>query len=135
MRMTRYAKVVQRKGHGCKRQTKDDAGKGTLKERTHEKSLWKDPEGNSGMRRRDVKELLHLRKGKKVANSIRGQSRTQHPRLKSIGKVSEIYRKTIGLEVVRATKMSTGLLKIWNWTLWKGRPPPKWKKKLLASLA
>jgi hypothetical protein len=61
--------------------------------------------------------------------------RRQHLRLRSIGKGNEIYRKTIGLEVVkRATAMSTGFLKMWKCALWKGRPPPKWKKYLLTPL-
>jgi hypothetical protein len=70
-------------------------------------------------------EPLHLRKGKKVASSIEGRSRRQCLQLKSIGKGNEIYRKTIRLEVV---------LKMWNWTLWRGRLPLKWKKNLVAVL-
>jgi hypothetical protein len=87
------------------------------------------------MRRKDVKEPLHLRKGKKVADSIGGRSRRQRLRPKSSGKGNEIYKKIIRLAVgKRATVMSTGLLKIRDWTLWRGRPPPKRKKNLLASL-
>jgi hypothetical protein len=42
---------------------------------------------------------------------------------KSERTTSEIYRKTIGLDIVkRASEMSTGLLKMRNWTLWRGRP-------------
>jgi hypothetical protein len=42
---------------------------------------------------------------------------------------SGIYRKTIGLEIVkRAVRISSGMLKIKDWTLWRGRAPPKRKK-------
>jgi hypothetical protein len=62
--------------------------------------------------------------------------RRQYVRLRSMGKGDEIYRKTIELEVVKqAIEMSTGLLKLWNWTLWRCRPPPKRKKNLLVLLA
>jgi hypothetical protein len=53
----------------------------------------------------------------------------------SMGKGDKIYRKTIGLEVVkRAAEKSTGLPKLRNSTLWRCRPPPKRKKNLLAPL-
>jgi hypothetical protein len=60
-----------------------------------------DVKGNNGTRRKDVKEPLHLKKGKKVSNSVGGWSRRQRLRLKSIGRGNKIYRKTIGLEVVK----------------------------------
>jgi hypothetical protein len=42
-----------------------------------------------------------------------------------------IYWKTIGLEIVnQAVGISTRLRRIRKWTLWRGRPPPKQKKKL-----
>jgi hypothetical protein len=37
------------------------------------------PEFSKGIRSRGVEEPLHLRKGRKTANSIRGQSRRQQP--------------------------------------------------------
>jgi hypothetical protein len=53
-----------------------------------------------------------------------------------MGKGNEIYRKTIGLEVVkRAVGISSRLRKVRNWALWRGRPPPKWEKNLQAALA
>jgi hypothetical protein len=48
----------------------------------------------------------------------------------------EFDRKAFGLEFVkRATSMSSGLRKMRNWTLCRGRPSPKEKKTLLAALA
>jgi hypothetical protein len=65
-------------------------------------------EGTNGTRNRDFKEQLHL-----------GNERT----------TSRIYRKTIGLEIVkRALRISSGMRKVTDWTLWRGRPPPKRKR-------
>jgi hypothetical protein len=36
--------------------------------------------------------------------------------------------------VKQAAGMSSGLQKVRDWTMWRGRPPPKWKKHLLAAL-
>jgi hypothetical protein len=78
------------------------------------------------MRNRNVKEPLYLRKGRKVANSIGGQSRRQQLRLGSMGIANEIFGKSIGLEFVkRANGMSNRLRKVKDWVLWRGRPPPK----------
>jgi hypothetical protein len=29
-----------------------------------------------------------------------------------------------------ATRMSSGLWRMMDWTLWTGRPPPKWRRRL-----
>jgi hypothetical protein len=65
-------------------------------------------EGTNGTRNRDFKEQLGL-----------GNERTS----------SEKYRKTIGLEIVnRAVRISSGMRKVTDWTLWRSRPPPKREK-------
>jgi hypothetical protein len=57
-------------------------------------------------------------------------------RQESTGNVKETLRMTIGLEFVkRITRMSSMLWKMRNWTLWRGRPPPKWKEKLTSSIS
>jgi hypothetical protein len=57
-------------------------------------------EGANGTRNRDFKEQLHL-----------GNERT----------TSGIYRKTIELEIVkRAVRISSGMRKVTDWTLWRG---------------
>jgi hypothetical protein len=66
---TRCTGVAQHKGHGRKKQSKDEIGKGTPK--GQEETL----EG-PGMQKWHM-EPLHLRKGRKVANCIRGRSRRQ----------------------------------------------------------
>jgi hypothetical protein len=54
--------------------------------------------------------------------------------LKNERTTSEIYRKTIELEVVkRATEMSTGLLKMRNWTLWRKSEQPRLKNERTTS--
>jgi hypothetical protein len=69
----------------------------------------------------------------------------QYLRLRSMGKGDEIYRKTIRLDIgKRIARISFTTWKMWNrttlrsppplerkikeWTLWRGRPPPKRKK-------
>jgi hypothetical protein len=66
-------------------------------------------EGTNGTRNRDVKEQLRL-----------GNERT----------IRGIYRKSTGMEIAkRITRYVVGLKRIEDWTLWRGRPPPKRKKK------
>jgi hypothetical protein len=56
-------------------------------------------EGTNGTGNRDFKEQLRL-----------GNERT----------TSRIYGKTIGLEIVkRAVRISSGMRKVTNWTLWR----------------
>jgi hypothetical protein len=62
-------------------------------------------EGTNKTRNRDFKEQLRLR-----------NERT----------TSGIYRKTIGLEILkRAVSISSGMRKVTYWTLWRGLSPPK----------
>jgi hypothetical protein len=94
--------TARRKGKFVRKDlTRNQVEQGVPKEQTHEKRLWKDPKGNSGMRRRDVKEPLDLMKGKKVTNTIGGWSRRQHLRPKSVGTANRNYWKTNGLEAVK----------------------------------
>jgi hypothetical protein len=51
--------------------------------------------------------------------------------MKIAQQIAEILRNTRRLEVDRRTTRSTvEMQKIKDWTLWRGRPPPKRKKKL-----
>jgi hypothetical protein len=55
----------------------------------------------------------------------------KEPQLESTGSVIKTYRKSSGLEIAERIARSTiGLQRIKDWTSWKGRPPPKWQKKL-----
>jgi hypothetical protein len=52
-------------------------------------------------------------------------------RLESTGNLDTTFRKTMRLEITRRIAKSTvGLQKIKGWTLWRGQPPPKQKKRL-----
>jgi hypothetical protein len=65
-------------------------------------------EGTNGTKNWDVKEQLRL-----------GNERTTRG----------IYRKSIGLEMAkRIARCTVGLKRIKDWTLWRGRPPPKRKE-------
>jgi hypothetical protein len=49
---------------------------------------------------------------------------------------NKIIRKTLVLEIMnRIARSSVRMQKIRDWTLWRGQPPPKQKKSLLATLA
>jgi hypothetical protein len=64
-------------------------------------------EGTNGTRNRDVNEQLRL-----------GNER----------KTRGIYRKSIGLEIMKQNARCTvGLQRIKDWTLWRGQPHPKRK--------
>jgi hypothetical protein len=124
--VTLRAKLARRKGtFAGKNQIRDKAGRKASRQPIG-RQRWKNPADCIGRKdpgggwprdlRREVKEPLRRR-----------NERT----------TSEIYRKIIRQEVVkRAPEMSTGLLKMRNWALWRGRPPPKrLKKKLPGALA
>jgi hypothetical protein len=91
----------------------------------------KGPGCENDIRHQDVKEPPHLMTGKKTATSIRGWNKREPPRLEGLGKCIEIFWKTFGLDFMKqVARMSSGLLKIRIWRVWRGRPPPKRKKKL-----
>jgi hypothetical protein len=52
----------------------------------------------------------------------------QYLRLRSMGKGDEIYRKTIRLDIGKQNA-SARMWNIKDWTLWRGRPPPKRLKR------
>jgi hypothetical protein len=65
--------------------------------------------GSNGIRDQDLKEQLHLRKEKTSGR---------------------IFRKSIELEIAKQTVgTSIRLQKMSNWSLWRGQPPPKRKKR------
>jgi hypothetical protein len=50
--------------------------------------------------------------------------------LKIKGTSDRIDKKAFGLELVkRATGMFSRLRRMMGWTMWRGQPPPKWKKE------
>jgi hypothetical protein len=114
IRMILHGKVAQRKEHGLQRKGKDDVAPRTPKGCTCRMKFWKDTECKIGIEDPDTRRQLHLK-----------TERTSE----------EIDKKVFEPESVkRATRMSSGFQKVKDWTLWRGRPPPKWKN-LLALLA
>jgi hypothetical protein len=109
-RTTQRERAARRKRHSCNGQDKDKALPRTQKGRTFGTRCRAKPEGIIGIRDRDFKEWLRL-----------GSERTS----------GRIFGKTTGLEIAtRAVVISSGLRKTSDGTLWKGRPPPKRKKRL-----
>jgi hypothetical protein len=52
-----------------------------------------------------------------------------HRQLKNEKTAGRIFEKTFRLQIVKREEgSSVGSLKIWNWTLWRGRPPHKRKR-------
>jgi hypothetical protein len=90
--------------------------------RTFGKRRWKGLEYSNGLRSRGVEEQVHLKKGRKPAKNMGGRRRHQ-PRLEIMGKNNKVFRKTMHLEFIkRANWTSSGLQRIKDWTLWRGRP-------------
>jgi hypothetical protein len=108
--MTHCPIPAQHKGHCYQGQGKEKAVPRTQKRLLFRKRRWAKPEGISGIRDRDLKKELHLRK-----------KRTS----------SRIFKKTVELEV---TKQIVGTsIRLQNMsvrTLWRGRPPLKQKNRL-----
>jgi hypothetical protein len=124
---TRCTGIAQWNKQRYKRQTRKQVERWTRRAGTRQ-------EGKIGRKDLGGRRPLYLRRKRTTTDGIR-EWISEQPRLKSERTTSEIYWKTIGLEAVkRATEMSTGLLKLRNWTLWRSRPPPKRKKNPLAVL-
>jgi hypothetical protein len=118
IRATRCAKVARSKGRSHEgplvqreqrtTQTKIKFSRASQKGRTLRMRQLVRLEGTNGTRNQDFKEQLCL-----------GNERT----------TSGIYRKTIGLEIIkRAVRISSRMRKVTDLTLWRGRPPPKRKR-------
>jgi hypothetical protein len=110
---------------------RNQAKRGTPKRRKDGERLWKCLEYSNGIRSRGVEEHIHLRKGRKTAKNIGGR-RGHQQQLKSMGNGNKVYSKTIRLDIAKRTFRSTAeMQKMKEWTLWRGRPPPKRKKRVV----
>jgi hypothetical protein len=89
------------------------------KPRNDEKRRFTDPKCKNGKRNRGLRQQLSSEMGIKDP----GARQQLHPRIEKM--LYEIFRERIVKQVVRTPN---GLQKIRKWTLWRGRPPPKWKK-------
>jgi hypothetical protein len=92
-----------------KQWTKDNVVRGASKEWTFEKRRWTCPECNNGIRDRGATQQLLLRKERTL---------------------NKIFRRTVELEIRKWTVGSS--IRPWKASdriLWRGWPPPKWKKR------
>jgi hypothetical protein len=106
--MTRREGVARHNGRGRQGHGSDNVAPRTQKRPTFGRRRRAHPECDRGIRNRDFKEQLRL-----------GSKRTS----------ARIYRKAFVLEIVkRAVRISSGLRKVRDWTLWRGRPPPNGKR-------
>jgi hypothetical protein len=81
----------------------------------------KGPGCENAIRRWDVKEPPYLTTGRKTATSIRGWNKREQPQREGLGICIEIFWKTFGLHFMKqVVEMSSGLLQIRIWTLWRG---------------
>jgi hypothetical protein len=141
-RMTRSTKVARRRGQDHKICDQGNVVQETRKGRTFEERRWNGPECNNGIRDRGWRQQLRgskrmkdlggrrplcLRKERATRNGIGGWS---SGRLKKT--VSEIFRGKIARQVVGT---SSGLRRMMDWALWRGRPPPKRKKQTASSVS
>jgi hypothetical protein len=114
-------KVTHCAGHRRNEQNKDDVLPKSPKGGTFEKRLWKGPKCKNGIRDRGRRR-------------IKDHSTRRQLHLKIKWTSEQIDRKTLYETsrekiVKRAPGMSIGLRQGRNWTLWRGRPPPKQKRK------
>jgi hypothetical protein len=126
IKITRHARVAWRRENLFgKYWTRNQTEQETPKRRKDGKRMWKGPKfKKKSIRDRGLKE--QQRGSERIKDQ--GDRRPIYVRKKRI--TSMIYRKTIELETVkRALEISSGLRRIRNWTLWRGRPPPKRKRR------
>jgi hypothetical protein len=113
IRMTHRAKVARRKGNIVRNKwTRAKAELGIQKVRTRHEGRKRVKDQGGGrpryLRKRNLKKL----------------------RLESTGNLDTTFSKTTRLEIAkRISRCTVGMRKIRNWTLWRGRPPQKRKKK------
>jgi hypothetical protein len=121
------AKVSRRKGHRRKERHKDDVAPRSTKGRTLEKRQRSRKEGGKGPRRETAamseEDQDNHERHRRVELWTKSHLVSGGTRKKTL---FEIYRRKILRQVVGNSR---GFRRIKNWTLRKGRPPPKRKQK------
>jgi hypothetical protein len=123
--MTRHAGVAWRREKFVRKdRTRNQAEQETQKRRKEGERLWKVPECTSGIRDRGLRQQVRRRM------RIRDLCCRRPPYLRNEGTTSGIYRRAIVLEIAKQVVGTSNVLrKIRKWILWRGRPPPKRKKR------
>jgi hypothetical protein len=102
-----------------KRRTKFNVMQGTPEGQTYKKRRRTCPECNSGIRRLS----------KTSGNGMRGWTGKRDQYLEAKRTHCEVIRKSLDLEIAMLIVRSyIGLREPGDGTLWKYRPPPKWKR-------
>jgi hypothetical protein len=130
--MIRYAGVAWLKGGIIRKDcTRAEDERATQRLGPLRKNLWTTHKGKCEINYMGGKRPLDVRKKRATAIGVGGWSSGQ---LSPMGIKVPAYKtlqKTFRLQIVkRAKEVSSGLRRIRMWTLWRGRPPPKRKKKL-----
>jgi hypothetical protein len=133
IKVTRRAGVARRKRDYVRRYpTRDIVEQEIPKRRMEENKRWKGPECENGVRDRGLKQQQCGNKQTKnpTTNDIEGWNLGERAPLGIGGTckkdICDIFREKIMEQVVGT---SSELRRRKKWTLWRGRPPPKRKKK------
>jgi hypothetical protein len=120
--MTRCTGIAPRKEHGLQKKAKDDMA-------PFGKRRWKNPECNNGItgiRNQSSKQQVRLRKERTTTNGIRAWTSGQQL-LPGSGRMHMKALYEMGsLKIAKQNAGSFARMRsIKEWTLWRGRPPPK----------
>jgi hypothetical protein len=122
--VTLRARLARRKEtFARKNQTRNQAGRRASRQ-PFGKRRWMYPERNNGMRRKDVNERLRLNKERTTMKDIGAWTSGQRLLLGSRGTRMEARYELVSVDIATARMRS-----IKEWTVWRGRPPPKWLKR------
>jgi hypothetical protein len=93
-----------------------------------------EPERITGIRDGDVKEQLHLRKGRTMGTASKDEAGDRNYAWEARRHCMRSVEKTHSLEMAKQT-VGTSIRprKMAAWALWRSRPPPKQKKSLQAA--
>jgi hypothetical protein len=129
-RMTHSTKMARDTEHGLQEQGEDNITPRTREGRAMNNKRLKNTQRKSGIRDRGIKRQQWQLRGKA---GIKEPCTRQQLRLKIKRMSDMIDGKTFRLEMVKqANETSSWLRRIRIWTLWRSRPPPKWRKELQA---
>jgi hypothetical protein len=144
-------KMTRCAGHRPKAKNKDDVASRNPKGRTFGMRRWKGPEYYNDIRARGLKQQLrgskrikdlggrrplYLRKKRTITDDIGGWSSRQQAPLGSEGKLKKTLHEISRSEIAKQMfETSIRMRNMRNWTLWRGRLPPKRKKNLLAAFS
>jgi hypothetical protein len=133
IKVTRRAGVARHKRDFVRKYpTRDIVEQEIPKRRTEENKRWKGPECENGIRDRGLKQQLRGNKQRKnpTTNDIEGWNPRERAPLGGGGMrkedICDIFREKI---MEHGIGTSSDLRRKKNWTLWRGRSPPKRKKE------